>query len=481
MRRIGSNCKRRVITIIVCFLCYLILGAIIPFAIPREVSQENETTFDVTQFTNQEESHDRAAIIENSVDALDLRIAMIEQAKEHIILSSYDIRDGESTKDIFAALFHAANRGVKIQILVDGLCGMVHMGKENIFYVMGAHKNIEIRFYNTPSVVRPWTVNGRMHDKYLIIDGKLLLLGGRNTFDYFLGDYNMAALSDDREILIYNGNVGSTDDQTSVIHQTKEYFRKIWQLDCNKTMYVKVPFYKEEQVQKIEDMLLERYQKLQKEKVKLFQEISWKEQTVAIKKATLITNPTHIYKKEPILWYQIQQLMLQANQRIWFHTPYIVMDKAMKEGMKQIAKRPITIDLLINSVAVGDNVMASSDYLTHREEIVAMGANIYESFGQRSSHGKSILIDDTLAVIGSYNLDMRSTYIDTEVAIVVYGEEFNRQLEQVLGSIRNQSLQVSEDGTYVRSNTVKERDIDKKKEWLLKILGVVTRGIRFLL
>lgn len=474
--------KRIIFSVILCYLIYLLIGAIAPFAISKKVSSEYKETFDITQFTNQEESVDRAAIVETSMDALNVRIAMIQQAKKKIVLTSFDIREGESTKDIFSALFEAANRGVKIQILVDGLSGKIHMGSNELFYTIGAHDNVEIKFYNAPSLLRPWTMNGRMHDKYLIIDDKLLLLGGRNTFDYFLGEYNAAALSDDREILIYNTEAENKDAKQSVIGQTEQYFNQIWKLDCNKSEYKKVPFYQKEKVQEVQKMLIGRYKKIKVEKPELFSnEIDWMNQTVAIKKATLISNPTHIYKKEPELWYQLQQLMLQANKRIWFHTPYAVMNDDMLDNIKEVAQRKVPLDLMINSATVGDNVMASSDYLSHREEIIQTGVNVYESFGKRSSHGKSLLIDDNLSVIGSYNLDMRSTYIDTEVAIVIYGEEFNKQLEQVLVSFRDQSLKVDQDGGYITNNSVKEKSVDKKKERFLEFIGCVTRAFRFLL
>ncbi len=45
------------------------------------------------------------------------------------------------------------------------------------------------KLYNPINLMTPWKINYRLHDKYLIVDGKQYLLGGRNTNDLFLGEY----------------------------------------------------------------------------------------------------------------------------------------------------------------------------------------------------------------------------------------------------------------------------------------------------
>lgn len=59
------------------------------------------------------------------------------------------------------------------------------MTGKDIFAAVGSEPNVEIRFYNTPNLLKPWTINGCLHDKYIVADHKYLLMGGRNMFDYF--------------------------------------------------------------------------------------------------------------------------------------------------------------------------------------------------------------------------------------------------------------------------------------------------------
>ena len=79
-------------------------------------------------------------------EALDLRLDMIRKAKKEIILSTFDIREGSSSDDIFSELLKASRRGVKIKILVDGLYGTIHMTGKDIFAAVGSEPNVEIRF-----------------------------------------------------------------------------------------------------------------------------------------------------------------------------------------------------------------------------------------------------------------------------------------------------------------------------------------------
>ena len=74
--------------------------------------------------------------------------------------------------------------------------------RQELFYALSSHPNVEIRIYNPLNLLTPWKLMGRMHDKYVIVDEKAYLLGGRNTFDYFIGNYTDENVSYDREVLV---------------------------------------------------------------------------------------------------------------------------------------------------------------------------------------------------------------------------------------------------------------------------------------
>lgn len=464
------------------FLVYLAAGALLPFVRTKEAGKEFKEQFRAEAFYGEGESVDRARVVETSMDALESRILMIHQAEERIILSTFDIREGQSCRDIFSSLLEAADRGVKIQILVDGLYGALHMHGNPIFYAAGTNPNIEIRFYNTPNPLKPWTINGRMHDKYVIVDDKLLLLGGRNTFDYFLGEYNLKNLSYDRDVLIYNTAAESEESSQSVICQVEAYFNKLWDSKyCrtvfdspSKTMAEKVPAARQE----LRDHYLAMGDTMADLTVSGY---DYYTETLPIRKATLISNPTHILAKEPWVWYQIQELMAGAEERAYIHTPYAVLSRDMYRDMADVVQSVPEVTMLLNATSVGDNFMASSDYTRSRKDILATGVKLREYFGDHSSHGKSILIDDRLSLVGSYNLDMRSTYVDTETMLVIDGEEFNRQLESCILDLEDMSLAVNPDGTYVSNPEVPVIPLSQKERVIFAVTSRLFQLIRYLI
>lgn len=465
----------------VLFLLYIILGALLPFSHVKQISEEykKNSTTNIFYETDRQ-ADDRAFVVETNKEALDLRIQMINQAKKRIILSTFDIRSGESTSDVFAALYHAAERGVSIQILVDGLYGTLHMSKDHLFLAAGSHPNIEIRFYNIPNILKPWTINGRMHDKYVLVDDTMLLAGGRNTFDYFLGNYIEKNLSYDREVFIYN-TLPKERSKDSAIFQMEHYFQQIWEEGVCKTVFDTVKKSKQKSVDQAKERLLERYEQMQLQQPVLFEEtIDVQKKTIPVDSITLISNPIHILAKEPYVWYELYQLMLGAKERVYIHTPYLALSDDMYRELTEVsANVPVTI--LLNSVAVGDNFMASSDYIFQKKNVLETKAALYEFQGEYSSHGKSLMIDHNISIIGSYNLDMRSTYVDTEVMFVIRGEEFQQQLEEYIKQMEKKSLKVREDGTYEESNEVEVVKLSTEKKALFRITSVVFQLFRYLI
>lgn len=465
-----------ILPVVLLFVVMFAAGLLLPFCHLKEVGEEYRQLVQSREYYGEEgEGTDRACIIETAQEALDIRIQMLEAAQEKIVLTTFDMRDGESTRDIAAVLQKAADRGVKIEILVDGMSGFLRM-KKPLFKLLGSHENIEIRLYNEPNLLKPWTINGRMHDKYIMVDGTWLLMGGRNTFDYFLGAYTDENLSLDREVFF----ISDIEEEDSAIAQMNAYYEKIWnQKEC-KPLYDKAEYGQGTEEKKLKQELSDRYEQMRVSMAEDFEGISFQEQTVAVNKATLLCNPTHITGKEPWLFYELAALMKQAQERVYIHTPYAVMNSYMYEEMASLAGLVPNVTMQINAVSNGDNVCASSDYTHNKGKLLQCGMTLYEYDGGDSSHGKSVLIDDRLSVIGSFNFDMRSAYIDTELMFVIDSRELNQSLYENLMVLQEDSFQVLSEDEYVQKEGREISQTGNSRRLFFWVFGWFMQPFRYL-
>ena len=125
--------------------------------------------------------------------------------------------------------------------------------------------------------------------------------------------------------------------------------------------------------------------------------------------------------------------------------------------------------------------MGSSDYIFNKEKILNTGITVYEFQGIHSMHNKSLLLDEDLSIIGSYNLDMRSTYLDTETMLIIHGEEFAQTLEDAMLAMWDQSLKVTPEGGYETREGVEPLVLSGSRKYLYPITSVVFQLFRFLL
>jgi len=268
----------------------------------------------------------------------------------------------------------------------------------------------------------------------------------------------------------------------SVIHEVEEYFYTLWNYKDSEVVFDKVPISRRNKIASAKNMLEETYQNLLAERSDIMSEdFDYMAYTVPTNKITLITNPIHIMSKEPYIWYQINELMQNAKERVIIQTPYVVLNKTMENDLSKLKGKLKQFDILINSVEVGDNYMASSDYIFNKQDVLDTGATIYEFAGEHSMHDKSVLIDDDISIIGSYNFDMRSVYLDTETMLVVHGEEFNKELENVMNSMKEQSYEVDSKGKYVAGEDVALTELPWWKKIAFRVTSVLFQIIRYLL
>lgn len=480
MHRIRRKLCRTVILLVVFYLIYLIVGAIAPFLHYPEVSRETRDSFSMEDFYQDQAGPDRVRLLETNLSALTERLTLLNQARERIIISTFDMRPGESTSDLLALLLQKADEGVQIEMLVDGFSSFIHMEGQEVFYAFSAHPNVTLKVYNPLNFLLPWKTQGRMHDKYVIVDDLGYILGGRNMFDYFIGDYPTDSRSYDREVFIYNTRHGGESSYESSLFQVEEYFNAIFaKKDC--VLFHNDPgLLEKKKVQEQTAYLKDRYQYLLDTYPECFEMPDYESTTVEVGKIKLISNPTDIYAKEPTVFYTLSELMKGAKEQVILHTPYAVFNDYMYETMEEITgKVPVT--LLLNARENGDNLFGSSDYTYNRDKILKTGVSLYEYSGGLSYHGKSLVIDDELSIVGSYNMDLRSTYLDTELMLSIQSPALARELKVHMDELQADCRIVHEDGSETVPDGVTIAEVSAFKQVIWHVIGFLMKPFRFLM
>lgn len=454
--------------IVVLILIYV--GALtLPYVAHKKVSSTFVKDFEKRSFTNDQAGTERVSYLNDNVEALLYRLRMAEEAKKEIILSTFDFNSDHAGHDIMSVLYQAANRGVKVRIIVDGISGFLDLKGDPWFQALVSHDNVNIRTYNPVNLLKPWTMQARLHDKYFIVDDKMYLLGGRNTANLFLGDYS-SKKNIDRELFVYETQASSG----SSIYQLKDYFEHVWTSQDSKNYTCRKMT---DKVKNCITQLEKQYLDLQTQYPQAYETWNWESLTKETQKVSLLSNPVNAGNKEPWMWYALNQLMKQG-EKVTIYTPYIICGKEMYQDLHQLMQNGTCVDIITNAVSSGANPWGCTDYLNQKENIWKTGANVYEFMGKHSCHTKALLIDNHMTILGSYNMDMRSTYQDTELMLVVDSPELNAEIAKEMETDKTYSRTMEDDGTYTYGEYYKEKEMSTGKKIFYAVLRVVTIPIR---
>lgn len=456
--------------IFILILIYIALLTV-PYLRHKKVSENFKNDFRQRAFYSSQVGSERIAYINDNTDALLYRLQMIQQAEQEIILSTFDFNADKGGKDVMAALMSAADRGVKVRVIIDGFSGFLDVKGKGTqwFQALASHENISLRIYNPITLLKPWKMQARLHDKYLIIDHQMFLLGGRNTTNLFLGDYSKSK-NIDREIFVYE----TEDSKDSSLYQLRAYFEKIWALKDSREFTCKKL---SDEIQECIVSLNNRYQKLKETYPEAYTDWDFQKLTFETNKISLLCNPLEAENKEPWMWYSIHQLMLQGKEAL-IYTPYIICGKEMYQDLTDLKDNNIPLEIITNDVASGANPWGCTDYLNQKEKIWKTGAKVYEFMGGHSCHTKAVLIDDRMSIVGSYNLDMRSTYQDTELMLAIDSKELNSMIRKEAETDKTYSKTIGPDGNYIQGENYVPKKLSTGKKifyWTLRVLTVPLR------
>jgi phosphatidylserine/phosphatidylglycerophosphate/cardiolipin synthase-like enzyme len=303
----------------------------------------------------------------------------------------------------------------------------------------------------------------------------LYILGGRNTYDYFLGS-QPGYKNYDWDVLVYQ-----EDGQGESMKQLLAYFDAVWnQPECKKfNNYGRL--LKKASVRKAAEELKTIYDNMKNKYPQWFEYENYNKKTKPTKQIKLISNPTTCYAKEPVVFYTITQLMQNAKEEVTFHTPYIICNKWMLEEIKKVCENVPKVTMMTNSIANNGNPFGAMDYKNEKGKLLETGMQILEYDGGVSYHGKCFIIDQNISAIGSFNWDMRSTYLDTELMLIIDSDEVNGDLREAMKAYEDKSLiVVGKENSIVPDGMTKQK-ISPKRKNRMAVLNLLGKCFRFLM
>ena len=122
-------------------------------------------------------------------------------------------------------------------------------------------------------------------------------------------------------------------------------------------------------------------------------------------------------------------LIQSASHRVSLTSPYFVPDESLLYAVTTAAMRGVEVELFVSEVA--DQFMVGHAQSSYYEALLEAGVRIHQYPAPAILHAKHFSVDDTVAVIGSSNMDMRSFGLNYEVSLMMLGPAIVRRVREV--------------------------------------------------
>lgn len=461
------------------YLIYVFLFAIVLFWIQKPKEKTSNKHYNLDEEDNGPNNNDRVALIETGEAAIFVRLNIIENAKDSIDISYYTLTGGKSVDLVLASLLAAADRGVKIRILFDGIFHGLNKQFKDVKYSFASNPNIQYKLYEPLKIFKPRTWNNRLHDKLLIVDKSLALIGGRNIGDKYFDDKSQTEqYSKDRDVIVYST---SSNSEASSIKDMENYYNYTFNYTHSKFAVQKLTKRKKSKGLRLKNELSDSYIKFKEKHITEIEKTNWENETQKTNGIKFVFNPIARGNQDPWVLRKLLSLASQAKETILIQSPYVIFSNNMINKFKDYEFDTSKIKILTNSLASSPNPIAFAGYYNSKKIIVDSKAALYEYQGPQSLHGKTYIFDNKISAVGSFNFDARSSYINSEIMVIIYSEQFAKQLIGYVDIDLKNSLRVTKDYNYINNPEIKTGLFSKSKKYLIKFLARIVYFLDYLL
>ena len=396
--------------------------------------------------------------LQDGVEAMVARMILADAATRSLDVQYYIWHD-DLTGRLFAdALLRAADRGVRVRVLVDDVGTKAN---DNKLLALDSHPNIEIRLFNPVAsrvfrglgMLTDFTrVNRRMHNKSFVADNQRAVLGGRNIGDEYFDASGDVAFSD-LDVLMLGPVVG----------EVSKAFDDFW----NSPVSVPVGALtgRTATVTGLDALRGELAAYVDAQRDGAY--VSYARSQAA---SALAAGPAGMYWGQAVLLVddpakvnlppedtlgdvlpQLRRVGIQVRDEMLIVSPYFVPGDAGVAAMAAMVKRGVRVTVLTNSLAASDVGAVHAGYERYRLPMLEAGVRLYEmkpaaidqarvkdndsrlGSSRASLHAKTYLFDRRAVFIGSLNLDPRSVQLNTEIGVVCVNEQLASTMASQLG------------------------------------------------
>ena len=431
-------------------IALILLAARLLFPAPVNTALEKTTALPVAQtgilaqtIDHHSAKHTGASgilTLQNGFDAFAARIRLANAAVSSIDVQYYIWRTDMTGHLLFKALLRAADRGVRVRILLDdnGIHRLDHQLAE-----MDAHPNIEVRLYN-PFPLRRLKrlayafdfsrLNHRMHNKAFTVDGRASILGGRNVGDEYFGT-GAIPLQIDLDVLAVGEvvpTIAADFDRywnADIVIPTARVLRKRGDSRQIETWLTRIE----------NDPKFETYYALldepdaQNALSRGAQEMDWTD-AVLVSDAPDI-RPGRVPKRKLFI-NRLLDAVGTIENRFDGVTPYFVPGRAGVKALAALQKKGVRVRMLTNSLEATNMLPVHAGYSKHRAKMLRAGITLFELRAQAGGassmdilgplgssgsnlHAKTFAVDGKRIFVGSFNFDPRSATLNTEMGLLI--------------------------------------------------------------
>lgn len=322
-------------------------------------------------------------------------VAALDAAEQEILYETYIYAEDETARDVTDALVRASRRGVKVRVLVDWF-GTGHRTAQRLAQEF-AEGCVHYRMFN------PWFKRGaaRSHRKIAVIDGSVAFVGGINTNDDRLCDYEP--------------------------HEPLPAPR--WDFAVRVRGPLVDQIHREAQAQWLRTGRLPLVRRM-----RLFRESRQKPPGLGERPMRAAFVVRDNLRNRRTIQRAYLQAIGQARKRVLMATPYFAPGRKFRDAMCKAAERGVDVCLLIG---VGEFRMQDAVAASFYPELLDAGVRIVE-YRKTQLHAKVAVVDDNWATVGSSNCDGLSLFVNQEANVVVRDSAFAASMaEQIQGGIRD--------------------------------------------